>query len=62
MVLYFRNIVYNYIITRDFFSLSICPCGSVFQLLLPMIIRLRQILFLKIKHRLFLAAMVKAGK
>ena len=40
--------------------LSISPCGSVFQLLLPMIIRLRQILSLKIKHRLLLAAMVES--
>ena len=60
MMLHFRNIVYNYIFTRDFFLLSISPGGSVFQLLLPLIIRLRQILSLKIKHRLLLAAMVES--
>ena len=60
MMLHFRNIVYNYIFTRDFFLLSISPCGSVFQLLLPLIIRLRQIFSLKIKHRLLLVAMVES--
>ena len=60
MMLHFRNIVYNYIFTRDFFLLSISPCGSVFQLFLPLIIMLRQILSLKIKHRLLLAAIVES--
>ena len=60
MMLHLRNIVYSQIFTRDFFLLSISLCGSVFKLLLPMIIRLRQILSLKIKHRLLLAAMVES--
>ena len=60
MMLHFRNIVELHIYQRLLFLLSISPCGSVFQLLLPLIIRLRQILSLEIKHRLLLAAMVES--